>query len=45
MFAYARVSTYGQKDDLKIKLILLDNMLMPKGVILDETITDIGSGS
>ena len=32
--AYARVSTYGQKDDLKIKLILLDNMLMPKALFL-----------
>ncbi len=42
--AYARVSTYGQKDDLKNQIAFIRQYANAKGVILDETITDIGSG-
>ena len=42
--AYARVSTYGQKDDLKNQIDFIRQYANAKGVILDETITDIGSG-
>ena len=42
--AYARVSTYEQKDDLKNQIDFIRQYANAKGVILDETITDIGSG-
>ena len=42
--AYARVSTYGQKDDLKNQINFIRQYVNAKGIILDETITDIGSG-
>lgn len=42
--AYARVSTSGQKDDLKNQINFIRQYANAKGVILDETITDIGSG-
>ena len=42
--AYARVSTYGQKDDLKDQIAFIRQFVNAKGVILDEVITDIGSG-
>ncbi|WP_156409573.1 IS607 family transposase, partial [Ligilactobacillus equi] len=42
--AYARVSTNGQKDDLKNQIDFIRQYANAKGVILDETITDIGSG-
>ena len=41
--AYARVSTYGQKDDLKDRIAFIRQFANAKGVILDEVITDIGS--
>lgn len=42
--AYARVSTYGQKDDLKDQIAFIQDFLNARGIILDESITDIGSG-
>lgn len=42
--AYARVSTYGQKDDLKDQINFTRQYANSKWVILDEAITDIGSG-
>ncbi|SFG68230.1 Predicted site-specific integrase-resolvase [Sporolactobacillus nakayamae] len=42
--AYARVSNFGQKDDLKNQIEFLRNYVNGKGVILDDVITDIGSG-
>lgn len=42
--AYARVSSNGQKDDLKNQLQFLRNFANGKGIILDDVITDIGSG-
>lgn len=42
--AYARVSTNGQKDDLKNQIDFIRQFANAKGVILNETITDIGSG-
>lgn len=42
--AYARVSTYGQKDDLRDQIAFIRQYANGKGIILDETITDIGSG-
>lgn len=42
--AYARVSTYGQKDDLKNQIAFIRQYANAKGIILDETFTDIGSG-
>lgn len=42
--AYARVSTHGQKDDLKNQIDFIRQYANAKGVILDEIITDIGSG-
>lgn len=42
--AYARVSTYGQKDDLKDQINFIRQYANSKGIILDETITDVGSG-
>lgn len=42
--AYARVSTYGQKDDLKDQINFIRQYANSKGVILDEAITDVGSG-
>ena len=41
---YTRVSTNGQKDDLKNKIKFLLNFISSKGIIVDETIEDIGSG-
>lgn len=42
--AYARVSTNGQKDDLKNQIDFIRQYVNAKGVILDEAISDIGSG-
>lgn len=42
--AYARVSTYGQKDDLKDQIGFIRQYANSKGIILDEAITDVGSG-
>lgn len=41
---YTRVSSYGQKDDLKSQAQFLRNYVNAKGVIIDKVITDIGSG-
>lgn len=42
--AYTRVSSNGQKDDLKNQVQFLRNFANGKGIILDDVITDIGSG-
>jgi len=42
--AYARVSNAGQKDDLKNQIAFLRNYTNGKGIILNDVITDIGSG-
>lgn len=42
--AYARVSTRSQKNDLKNQIDFIRQYANAKGIILDETITDIGSG-
>lgn len=42
--AYARVSTYNQKDDLKNQLAFIRQYANAKGIILNQEITDIGSG-
>lgn len=42
--AYARVSTYNQKDDLKNQLSLIRQFANANGIIIDEAISDIGSG-
>lgn len=42
--AYARVSTYGRKDDLKDQVSFIRQYANAKGIILDEVITDVGSG-
>lgn len=42
--AYARVSTRSQKNDLKNQIDFIRRYANAKGIILDETITDIGSG-
>ena len=41
---YTRVSTNGQKDDLKNQIVFLLNFTSSKGIIVDEIIEDIGSG-
>ena len=42
--AYARVSTYNQKDDLKNQLAFIRQFANANGIIIDEAISDIGSG-
>lgn len=42
--AYARVSNASQKDDLKNQVEFLRQYANGKGVILDDVITDVGSG-
>jgi predicted site-specific integrase-resolvase len=42
--AYARVSNVGQKDDLANQEAFLRQYVNGKGIILDEFISDIGSG-
>ena len=42
--AYARVSSRGQKDDLRNQIDFIRAFVNAKGVILDECIEDIGSG-
>lgn len=42
--AYARVSNNSQKDDLKNQISFIRQYVNVKGVILDDTITEIGSG-
>ncbi|MDS0491438.1 IS607 family transposase [Lacticaseibacillus paracasei] len=42
--AYARVSKIGQKDNLANQIDFLRQYANGKGIILDEVITDIGSG-
>jgi len=44
IIAYARVSTYGQKKDLQNQIDFIQTFLNAKGIIMDEAITDIGSG-
>ena len=41
---YARVSSSGQKDDLKNQVTFLREYANAKGIIVDEVLTDIGSG-
>ena len=41
---YARVSSSGQKDDLKNQITFLRNYANAKRIIVDEVLTDIGSG-
>ncbi|WP_291581223.1 IS607 family transposase [Clostridium sp. UBA6640] len=41
---YTRVSTNNQKDDLKNQIEFLKNFANAKGIIIDEVISDIGSG-
>ena len=41
---YTRVSTNWQKDDLKNQIEFLLNFTSSKGIIVDETIEDIGNG-
>lgn len=41
---YARVSTYGQKDDLQNQLTFIRQYANAKGIIIDQDFTDIGSG-
>lgn len=41
---YARVSTYGQKDDLQNQLDFIRQYANAKGIIIDQEFTDIGSG-
>ena len=41
---YARVSTYGQKDDLQNQLVFIRQYANAKGIIIDQEFTDIGSG-
>ena len=41
---YARVSTHNQKDDLSDQVKFLQDYANAKGVIVDQIITDIGSG-
>ena len=41
---YARVSNRGQKDDLDNQIKFVQDYVNAKGVILDEVISDIGSG-
>lgn len=42
--AYARVSSRGQKDDLKYQIDFIRTFANARGVIIDECIEDIGSG-
>ena len=42
--AYARVSSYEQKPELRHQLDYIRNYVNAKGIILDQEITDIGSG-
>lgn len=42
--AYARASNNSQKDDLKNQISFIRQYVNAKGVILDDTITEIGSG-
>lgn len=44
IIAYARVSSNGQKDDLKDQMNCLRQFINAKGLIADEYISDIGSG-
>ena len=41
---YARVSSSGQKDDLKNQVTFLREYANAKGIIVDDVLTDIGSG-
>lgn len=41
---YARVSNSGQKDDLRNQIEFLKQYANAKGIIVDEVLTDIGSG-
>ena len=41
---YARVSSSGQKDNLKNQIKFLREYANAKGIIVDEVVTDIGSG-
>lgn len=42
--AYARVSTRTQKDDLNNQVEFIKQYVNAKGIILDDIVTDIGSG-
>ncbi|WP_124566133.1 IS607 family transposase, partial [Ectobacillus antri] len=41
---YARVSNQGQKDDLENQIEFLKTFANARGMIVDEIVTDIGSG-
>lgn len=41
---YARVSTYGQKDDLQNQLVFIRQYANAKGIIINQEFTDVGSG-
>ncbi|MCQ6275903.1 recombinase family protein [Bacillus sp. V3B] len=41
---YARVSNQGQKDDLVNQVEFLKQFANARGIIVDEVLTDIGSG-
>lgn len=43
-YIYARVSTRNQKDDLKNQIEFLKQYTNAKGIIIDDCLTDIGSG-
>lgn len=42
--AYARVFNKGQKDDLNNQIKFIQDYVNAKGIILDEVISDVGSG-
>lgn len=44
IIAYARVSSNQQKDDLKNQMSFIRNYTNAKGLVLDEELSDIGSG-
>lgn len=44
MVAYARVSSTHQRDNLKDQMAFIRSYCIAKGIILDEEISDIGSG-
>lgn len=41
---YTRVSNQGQKDDLENQIEFLKTFANARGIIVNEVITDIGSG-
>ena len=41
---YSRVSSHGQKDDLKLQQSFIENFVASNGLQVDENLSDIGSG-